>query len=125
MRNGPTSLLLNETGGSPLMNVDGADYSSGGRTATAMNGAITTIGRDTSIGSDTSATTVLARMAANASATRHFWFNSLTHGNHEARLRTVLNAAYTCPTLQNVIYLSPLCSSNQGKTSVQWLNTAW
>lgn len=95
VRNGTTSLLVNETGGSALMNVDGADYTSSGRTATAMSGALTMIGRDTSIESDTSATTVLAWMAANATVTRHFWFNTLTHGNHESRLSTVLNAAYT------------------------------
>jgi peptidoglycan/xylan/chitin deacetylase (PgdA/CDA1 family) len=109
VRNGTTSLLVNETGGSSLMNVDGADYTSGGRTAIAMSGAVTTIGRDTSIESDTSATKVFAWMAANASATRHFWFNTLTHGNHEARLRTVLNAAYTSygPGGTNELWMAP------------------
>jgi hypothetical protein len=90
VRNGTTSLLVNETGGNSLMNVDGADYTSGGRTATAMSGAMTMIGRDTTIEGDTSATSVFAWMAANTSPTRHFWFNRLTHGNHEARLSTVL-----------------------------------
>jgi peptidoglycan/xylan/chitin deacetylase (PgdA/CDA1 family) len=109
VRNGTTTLLVNETGGSALMNVDGSEYASDGRTATAMNGAITSIGRDTSIESDTSATAVFAWMAANATPARHFWFNTLTHGNQEARLTTVLNAAYTRygPGGTNELWMAP------------------
>ena len=91
------------------MNVDGADYTSGGRTATAISAAIATIGRDTSIESDTSATMVFAWMAANAAPTRHFWFNTLTHGNHEARLSSVLNTAYARygPGGTNELWMAP------------------
>jgi hypothetical protein len=109
VHNGPTTLLMNETGGSALMNVDGADYTSGDRTATAMSGAVTSIGRDTSIEGDTSATSVFAWMAANAGPARHFWFNTLTHGDQEQRLIPVLNAAYASygPEGTNELWMAP------------------
>lgn len=95
VRAGTTTLLVNETGGNPLMRVDGPGYASGDRSASAVSGASTQIGRDTSLDSDTSATDVLAWMAANAGPDRHFWLNTMTHGNNEARLKVLLDAAYS------------------------------
>jgi hypothetical protein len=48
-------------------------------------------------------------VAANASPTRHFWFNTLTHGNHEERLSTVLNTAYASygPGGTNELWMAP------------------
>ncbi len=97
LRNGPTTLLVDELGsGSPsLMNIDGGDYMAGGQTATGFTSADFTIGRDTMIESDTTATQVFDWMSANAGPGRHYWFNTLTHGNHEATLGPVLNYADT------------------------------
>jgi hypothetical protein len=97
LRKGPTTLLVDELGsGSPsLMNIAGADYTASGMTATGFTSADFNLGRDTSIEAGTSATQVFDWMSANAGAGRHFWFNTLTHGNHESTLGTVLDYAYT------------------------------
>lgn len=92
---GSTTLRLNETQGEPLMNVDGEEFTDGEVTAAAMSGADREIGRDMSIGIDPSETiATLDWMAANAAADRHFWFNTLSHGNREDDLGLVLDHAY-------------------------------
>ena len=111
LRNGPTTLLVDELGsGSPsLMNIDGADYIAGGTTATGFTSADFTLGRDTTIEADTTATQVFDWMSANAGTGQHFWFNTLTHGSHESTLGPVLNYAYTHygPGGTNEIWMAP------------------
>ena len=111
LRNGPTTLLVDELGsGSPsLMNIDGADYIAGGTTATGFTSADFTIGRDTTIEADTTATQVFDWMSANAGTGQHFWFNTLTHGSHESTLGPVLDYAYTHygPGGTNEIWMAP------------------
>ncbi|NNJ09204.1 polysaccharide deacetylase family protein [Chloroflexales bacterium ZM16-3] len=95
LRDGATTLLFNESQGNPLMNVDGTDYTSGAQTAIAMDSTIDKIGRDTGIeASSSGAIATFNWMSANASANRHFWFNTLSHGNQESNLGKVLNNAY-------------------------------
>ncbi|NTV31013.1 hypothetical protein HGA91_03490 [candidate division WWE3 bacterium] len=109
-KNGTTSVLFNETQGNPLMIVDGSDYSSGGMTADSVNSNTTTIGRDTTIESGPAdAISTFAWMSANKNASRHFWFNSLTHGNQEDNLTQVLNKAYSLygPGGTNEIWMAP------------------
>jgi hypothetical protein len=93
---GTTTLRFNESQGNPLMNVDGADYTAGDVTASAMSGSVTQIGRDTNIEVDPAKViATLDWMAANKAASRHFWFNTLSHGEQEGNLSQVLNSAYT------------------------------
>lgn len=111
LRDGTTTLLVNELGsGSPaLMNVDGTDVTVGEVTAVGVSSADYNLGRDTSIGRDTSAIQTFDWMATNAGPTKHFWFNTLTHGNNEAALGTVLNHAYRTygPDGTNELWMAP------------------
>jgi hypothetical protein len=93
---GATTLRFNESQGNPLMNVDGADYTSGSVTASAMGAGVVKIGRDTTIETAPAKTiATLDWMAANKGASRHFWLNTLSHGNQELSLAQVLDHAYT------------------------------
>ncbi len=111
LRNGTTTLLVNELGsGSPaLMNVDGSDVTVGDITAMGVSSADYNLGRDTTIGRDTSAMQTFDWMAANAGADRHFWFNTLTHGDNEAALAPVLDYAYDTygPDGTNELWMAP------------------
>jgi len=91
------------------MNIDGADYIAGGTTATGFTSADFTLGRDTTIEADTTATQVFDWMSANAGTGQHFWFNTLTHGSHESTLGPVLDYAYTHygPGGTNEIWMAP------------------
>lgn len=107
---GPTTAMFNESQGNPLMNIDGADYTQGARTAEAMSAQVIKIGRDTSIESSASqAIAVLDWMAANKGPGRHFWYNTLTHGNNERNLSQVLNHAYSAygPGGTNELWMAP------------------
>lgn len=109
-RSGATTLLFNESQGNPLMNVDGADYSQGDLTASAMSSQVAKIGRGTVIESSPSAAiAALDWMAANKSATRHFWYNTLTHGSQEQNLLRVLSHAYGAygPGGTNELWMAP------------------
>ena len=107
---GTTTLRFNETQGSPLMNVDGADYTSGDLTATAMDASKTEIGRDSDVeGAPEKVNAVLDWMAANKAADRHFWLNTLSHGDREADLGQILDHAYTTygPGGSDEIWVAP------------------
>lgn len=93
---GPTTLLFNESQGSPLMNVDGVAFAAGARSAAAMDARVVKIGRDITIEiAPEEAIAVLDWMAANKAPDRHFWYNTLTHGDQERNLGQVLNHAYS------------------------------
>ncbi|MBX0331187.1 polysaccharide deacetylase family protein [Oscillochloris sp. ZM17-4] len=95
LASGETTLRFNESQGNPLMNVDGVDYTSGDLTAAAMSAGMRQIGRDTNIEVDPAQDiATLDWMAANKAADRHFWFNTLSHGNQEGNLAQVLDHAY-------------------------------
>ncbi len=88
-----TDLRLQESGGDYMLVVDGSsDYSASGITARHMVGR-TKIGRDIAL--ELSAQMAKDRidwMAANyASSGKHFWYNTLAHGNHETRITEVIN----------------------------------
>ncbi len=88
-----TALKLQETGGDSMLVVDGtSDYSASGETAKHMVGR-TKIGRDISIETNVQdAIAAIDWMAQNhASSGRHFWFNTLAHGNHEIAITTLIN----------------------------------
>ncbi|MFA5828688.1 MAG: Ig-like domain-containing protein [Candidatus Shapirobacteria bacterium] len=92
-----TSIMYNESQSNGLMRIDqdAASYSNSGRVALAVDSDTIKIGRDMSIETDYSVTnSIMDWMSANASSSRHFWLNTLTHGNKEASLGQVIDHVY-------------------------------
>lgn len=107
-----TTVLYNESAGASLMivNPDASSYSASSKTAEPVSGQTTLIGRDTVIESaPTSANAILDWMNTNAASNRHFWYNTLTHGNQETNLAVVLNYAYSNygPGGSGVMWMAP------------------
>jgi hypothetical protein len=92
---GETTMLFNEAQGNPLLNVDGTDYENGAIRADGFTSDEVTIGRYTGIWDVEATREIFDWMAANAGPERHFWFNSLTHGQEEDRLGPLLDYVYT------------------------------
>jgi peptidoglycan/xylan/chitin deacetylase (PgdA/CDA1 family) len=98
---GTTAVQFNESGSNyeGLLLADdlsgsATDYINGSYGATALT-YDSLISRNTSIGIDNA--DVMARMdwaSANSGSSRHIWFNTLTHGNQESDLSTILDYAY-------------------------------
>lgn len=89
---GEINLLYNESQGSGLMITDpgAGSYASGSYTADHVDSLSTKIGRNTMMETDTAAVKAYFDwMHTHADSTHHFWFNTLTHGNHEAELGSV------------------------------------
>jgi hypothetical protein len=92
---GTTTMKFTEAQGNPLMNVDGAGYSSNGVSAVGVSSLTSKIGREASVEYDVPGIlSTFSWMSQNSSASRHFWFNTLTHGNNEAGLIPILDTAY-------------------------------
>ena len=91
---GDTPILYNESGSLFMTLIDpGAteNYTAEGRTAVAFN-LDAPIGRDTRFEWDVPAAIAdIDWVAANSNANRHIWYNSLTHGTHEAVISQILN----------------------------------
>ncbi|MEI7772256.1 MAG: hypothetical protein WCI67_19860, partial [Chloroflexales bacterium] len=70
----------------------------------------TEIGRDSDVeGAPEKVNAVLDWMAANKAADRHFWLNTLSHGDREADLGQILDHAYTTygPGGSDEIWVAP------------------
>ena len=101
MRDGGSyDVHFNESGADYLLQVDSgtaADYSAAGQTAKAFDYDLA-IGRDPSIsyntGDPNDGITEVDWMAAHASDSRHFWYNTLAHGNGEAHISPLLAHVY-------------------------------
>jgi hypothetical protein len=94
---GEIAVKYNESQGDVIMQVDvGAEgYTNGGRTAGSADSNTLTIGRDIEIDATPSnSNLIMDWMAANASANRHFWYNTLCHGDCEDSMAVVLDYAY-------------------------------
>lgn len=94
---GETAVLFNESGDGFRMMVDPAvseAFVAAEKTAVAFN-FNSPVGRDTRI--EWELPSVLAEMdwmAANSSDSRHLWYNTLAHGNHEDAVKQVVDYVY-------------------------------
>jgi peptidoglycan/xylan/chitin deacetylase (PgdA/CDA1 family) len=109
---GETEVLFNESQGSGLMIVDSgtSDYVADAKTATAVSSETVKIGRNTDIdGNVAIATGILDWMNTHSHASRHFWLNTLTHGNNEANMEVFIDHAYNTygPGGTNVLWVAP------------------
>jgi len=94
---GSTAVKFNESQGNGLMQIDSGatGFNSDGKTAAAVSSTTEKIGRDLGIESDYSASiAILDWMADNATTSRYFWYNTLSHGNKEGALGPVIDHAY-------------------------------
>ena len=88
-----SNLLFQETGNDYMLTVSGeSEYSAGDLTAKPLKDRVN-IGRDIDV--EINSQLVINKidwMATNhASSGRHFWYNTLAHGNHEASLKTIID----------------------------------
>lgn len=109
---GTIAVKYNESQANGLMQIDvgAAGFSNSGKSAVAVSSNTIKIGRD--LGIETSADNTIANldwMAANASSTRHFWYNTLSHGNKEGVLQPVADHANNSygPAGTNEIWVAP------------------
>lgn len=90
---GATDVQFNESGGKDLMVVDpgAVDYTADGRMASAFTYTMP-VGRDPSLQVNDGLAEAVATadwVAGHATAGRHLWYNTFTHGNHAADLEAL------------------------------------